>query len=208
MTTSLILLAKEPRPGRTKTRLCPPCSPDQAASVATAALADTLDAVRSVDDARPVLVLEGERPDFVPGDVEVVPQREGSHAERIAGAFSDVGGPALLIGMDTPQVTPPLLAEGIAALARPDDAVFGAAADGGWWALGLPAPRPELVLGIPTSTDSTGARQRARLHEAGYRVHELPVLRDVDTWDDAVEVAGLVRDGRFGRAVGEIGAQV
>src|SRR5688572_7522921 len=45
MTAHVLVLAKAPRPGQVKTRLCPPCTPDQAAAVALAALHDTLDAV-------------------------------------------------------------------------------------------------------------------------------------------------------------------
>ena len=69
------------------------------------------------------------------------PQRGDGLAERLAAAFADAGGPAFLVGMDTPQVTPALLAPGCAALERAD-AVFGPALDGGYWAIGLRAPDP------------------------------------------------------------------
>ena len=52
----LLVLAKEPVAGRVKTRLCPPLTPEQSAQVAAAALADTLDAVRSTPVAARVLV--------------------------------------------------------------------------------------------------------------------------------------------------------
>ena len=49
--TTLVVLAKAPVPGRSKTRLCPPCTPEEAARVADAALRDTLDvAGRSAAD--------------------------------------------------------------------------------------------------------------------------------------------------------------
>jgi len=116
-------------------------------------------------------------------------------------AFAEADGPALLIGMDTPQLTPSLLTVDWAAA----DAWFGPAADGGFWALGLRAPDPALVRGVPMSVASTGASQRARLQAAGLRVADLPRLRDVDTAADAVAVARQVPWSRFAARVRELG---
>ena len=55
----VIVMAKSPRPGRVKTRLCPPCTAAEAAMVAAAALADTLAAVAACGAARKVLALDG-----------------------------------------------------------------------------------------------------------------------------------------------------
>lgn len=195
--TTLLLLAKEPVPGRVKTRLTPPCSPEQAADLAAAALRDTLDAVLAVPGCRPLLVLDGRPPAWLPAGLAVVPQVPGDLDERLAGAFAAAGpGPALLVGMDTPQVGTDLLAEAVRALDE-HDAVFGAAVDGGWWALGLRRPDPGLLRGVPTSRSDTGTRQRARLLEAGLRLADLPVQRDVDTAADADAVAALAPGTRF-----------
>lgn len=195
--TTLLLLAKEPVPGRVKTRLTPPCTPEQAAAVAAAALRDTLDAVLAVPGCRPLLVLDGRPPAWLPPGLAVVPQVPGGLDARLAGAFAAAGdGPALLVGMDTPQVSAELLGAAVTALGE-HAAVFGAAADGGWWALGLRRPDPDLLRGVPTSRPDTGARQRARLLEAGLGVADLPVLTDVDTAADADAVAGLAPATRF-----------
>lgn len=195
---TLLIIAKAPLPGRVKTRLTPPYTPAEAARLAEAALVDTLRAVLAVPARRRVLVLDGAPGPWLPAGVEVVPQCAGGLDERLAGAFGACAGPALLVGMDTPQVSPALLAPALAADAwRAADAWFGPAADGGFWALGLAAPDPGLLRGVPMSTPTTGAVQRARLTAAGLRVRDLPVLRDVDTAADAAAVAADAPHSRF-----------
>jgi glycosyltransferase A (GT-A) superfamily protein (DUF2064 family) len=200
--TTLLVIAKEPLPGRVKTRLMPTYTAEEAAQLARAALADTLDTVLAVPARRRVLVLDGRAGSWLPPGIDVVPQTGGGLDERLAAAFGACDGPALLIGMDTPQVTPALLAPVLAADGwRHCDAWFGPATDGGFWALGLAAPDPGLLRGVPMSTATTGAVQRRRLTEAGLRVRNLPRLRDVDTAGDATEVAATAPGGRFAAAV-------
>ncbi|MFJ5262336.1 DUF2064 domain-containing protein [Streptomyces sp. NPDC088387] len=196
-TTTLLVIAKEPRPGRVKTRLTPPFTPREAAALAEASLADTLLAVAATPARRRVLVLEGAPGPWLPPGFDVVPQCPGGLDERLAAAFAGCAGPALLIGMDTPQVTPELLTLDFTARDAGYDACFGPAEDGGFWALGLARPDPELLRGVPMSTPHTGAVQRERLVRAGLRVRDLPPLRDVDTAADAEAVAAAVPHGRF-----------
>lgn len=190
---TLLVIAKEPRPGRVKTRLTPAFTPEEAAALAEAALVDTLRAVAATPARRRVLVLDGTPGGWLPDGFDVVPQCAGTLDERLAAAFAGCDGPALLVGMDTPQVTPELLTVDFADC----DAYFGPAEDGGFWALGLADPDPALLLGVPMSTDTTGAVQRARLVEAGLRVRDLPRLRDVDTAPDATAAAEAAPDGLF-----------
>ncbi|HZB50595.1 MAG TPA: glycosyltransferase, partial [Mycobacteriales bacterium] len=93
MTAQLLVLAKAPVPGRVKTRLCPPCTPDQAAALAAAALADTLAAAGAAAPGGTVLAVEGRM--APPPGVTVHPQRAGSLGERIAAAFAGLPGPVL-----------------------------------------------------------------------------------------------------------------
>ena len=202
----VVVLAKEPVPGRVKTRLCPPLTPEQAARVADAALQDTLSAVRRCGAAHAMLAVDGAV--NAPGLV-VVDQHRGGLDARIVGAFADAWAlhrlPTLLIGMDTPQLTPDLLDDALSRLLSPGiGAVLGLALDGGWWALGLRKPDPALVLGIPTSRDDTGALQRQRLIAAGLRVDDLGVLRDVDTVEDLEPVARAAPDRRFAAVVAQV----
>jgi uncharacterized protein len=198
-------MAKAPIPGHAKTRLCPPLSFDQAAVLAEAALVDTLDAVGRSAAGRRTLVLGGSPgPWLVPG-FRVVAQRGNGFDVRLANAFSEARGPALLVGMDTPQVTPALLDDAIRLLQSPNtDAVLGMAEDGGWWIIGLRRADPRVFLGVLMSVPSTGKAQRERLCRLGLRCADLPVLRDVDRFEDALGVAELAPTTRFARALDEI----
>jgi rSAM/selenodomain-associated transferase 1 len=198
---TLIVIAKAPEPGRSKTRLSPPLSLETAARLAEAALADTLACVASATAGRRVLALDGEPGAWLPAGFELIPQRGEGLDQRLASAFEDVGGPALLVGMDTPQLRPALLRRALARLAR-RDAVLGPAFDGGYWAVGLREPRRELFSGVPMSTSLTFAAQLGRLRDHGLSVGLLPPLRDVDLIDDAHAVAALAPGSRFASALG------
>lgn len=201
-----IVIAKAPRAGRSKTRLCPPCTPQQAADLAEAALRDTLAAVLDAPAGRRAIVLEGEPGAWLPDGFEVLPQRGDGLDERLAAAFEDVGadatGGAVLVGMDTPQVTPADLTDAWSALrAEGTDAVLGHAPDGGYWSIGLRVQDPALFVGLPMSTEHTGADQEARLQEHGLSVALLPERRDVDLIADARAVAALAPGTLFARTL-------
>lgn len=213
--SSLIVIAKEPVAGRVKTRLCPPFTADQAASLARAALLDTMDVLGRTPADHRVLVLDGAAGPWLPQAVRdgftILPQVPGTLDVRLAAAFAAVAeldqGPALLVGMDTPQISAEVLSRALTSLAADDDAdvdaVFGPAYDGGFWALGLREPRHprvrDLLVGVPMSRSDTGRIQLTRLVEAGLRVSILPSLRDIDDAADAHDVAAQIPNSRFGR---------
>jgi rSAM/selenodomain-associated transferase 1 len=200
---NLLVIAKAPVPGRVKTRLCPPCTPDQAARLAEAALADTLAACAETGAARRVLVLDGAPGPWLPDGWDVIAQRGDGLAERLAHAFADAGGPAFLVGMDTPQVTARGLRAALAAL-EDADAVFGPAEDGGYWAIGLREPDPAVFDRVPMSRVYTGAIQRARLAALGLHTVDLPALRDVDDIAAARAVAAAAPESRFAATLAAI----
>jgi uncharacterized protein len=193
---TVIVIAKAPVPGRCKTRLSPPCTPEEAADLATAALRDTLEAIAESRALRKVVALDGEAGDWLPPGFEVIPQRGRGLDERLAAAFVDVESPALLIGMDTPQLTAALLNDALAALEY-SDAALGLTFDGGFWAVGLKKPLATAFLGVPMSTTETGSAQLQRLEALGLRVASLPKMRDVDYISDATEVAMRAPGGHF-----------
>jgi len=201
----IVIIAKAPVPGRVKTRLSPPCSPEQASQLAAAALADTLAAVRTTPARRRVVAFDGDPQLADLRGFDVIPQRGGHLGERLAHAFADAAaGPGaglstVLVGMDTPQVTPELLTQALDALSSAD-AALGLAADGGWWVLALGDPAYAAVLAdVPMSADDTGVRTQQALTGQGIRLALLPELSDVDTFEDAQQVADQVPHSLFAR---------
>ena len=146
----------------------------QAAALAEAALADTLNAV-AWTPARATRARARRRAgDWLPAGFEVIEQRGDGLAERLANATRDVGEALLFVGMDTPQLTRALLCDALERLAEPGvDAVLGPTTDGGYWTIGLREPDPRVFAAVPMSTAGTGAAQRARLDELGLRTVEL-----------------------------------
>lgn len=199
-----MVVAKAPVPGRVKTRLVPPYSPEEAAALAEAALADTLDAALAAGADEVVVALDGEPGTWLPPGCRLVRQRGDGLAARLAAAWEDAGGGGVQIGMDTPQVT---AADLDAALGALDDhhAALGPAEDGGWWALALRRPAAGAFDGVPMSAPDTGARQLDRLHALGLDVARLRTHRDVDLAVDVAAVAAAAPDGRFARTAATLG---
>ena len=152
-----------------------------------------------------MLALDGRPGRWCPPGVRVVGQGHGPLDRRLAPAWSQAGrGPALQIGMDTPQVGAADLDGAMSALvaprrrrrarARPPTAAGGRS--------GCGVRDPTVFLGVPTSRPDTGARQAARLAALGLRTRLLAPQPDVDTWPDAVAVAAQAPATRFAGAVG------
>lgn len=202
---TIILMAKAPRAGRVKTRLCPPLSPSGAAALYHCFLRDSIALVRSVTGARPVVAYAPRRarrffaaqcPGF-----RLVPQRGPDLGARLAGAFATVfaDGPpaALAVGADTPTLPAALVRRALALLADGRrDVVLGPSADGGYYLIGLRAARPELFAGVPWGTSAVLAETLRRAADAELRVACLPPWSDVDTPSDLALMAAMLRRGR------------
>jgi uncharacterized protein len=187
----LTVIAKEPRPGHVKTRLCPPCTPTEAAAVAAAALTDTLDAVDALcsqrrDAVERVLLFDGDPTGWCRTGWRAHAQRGGALGERLANGFDDLG-PGVIVGMETPHVVDGLHAA-LDAVQDGRDAI-GLATDGGYWAIALGTVDRAVFAGVPMSATHTGLSQLRRLHLLGRLVVRLPIARDLDNFDDLVDAA-------------------
>jgi glycosyltransferase A (GT-A) superfamily protein (DUF2064 family) len=193
---TLLVIAKQPVPGRVKTRLIGACTPRQAAGLAAAALADTLHAMRDFPSEDKLILLDGDPDGLVPTGWRVIEQCAGGLDRRLTAGFAAVpDGPAVLVGMDTPQLSADLLRFDPSGY----DACLGPATDGGYWTIGFREPHRAAVCipGVPMSTAATGAEQHRRLLAGGLTVQRLPTLTDVDTERSADEVARTAPSTRF-----------
>ena len=125
------------------------------------------------------------------------PQGEGDLGERLVRGFGEwfkqSAGRVVVIGSDCPDVTAEDIRSAWQALGD-HDVVLGPAVDGGYWLIGLRAPRPELFEEIQWSTSRVLAETTLRARRAGMRVHQLRELSDVDTLDDWRKFVAGLRD--------------
>ncbi|MGH3098391.1 MAG: TIGR04282 family arsenosugar biosynthesis glycosyltransferase [Streptosporangiales bacterium] len=205
----LVLLAKRPRPGRVKTRLSPTYTPRQAADLAAAALQDTIDAVAAARCVGRVLAFDGPPGGWLPAGFGFVRQRGDGLAERLRYAIADAYArhplAVLLVGMDTPQVTPAMLESAARSLvSSPYDAVLGPATDGGFWTIGMRRPHHAAFSGVPMSTATTCREQLRQLAHLRLRVGILRPLTDVDDAATAEAVAAIAPRSRFAACLGAL----
>jgi uncharacterized protein len=202
---TLAVIAKAPLPGRAKTRLSPPCTPEQAAAIASALLADVLAVARHVAGVRLVVLFDGEPTAWLPEGVPVVQQRAGGIDQRLELAFQDLPSPALIVAADADVGVSDVHALVEPLVSGDVDAALGPAHDGGYWAIGLARPIRDAVRGVPMNAAHTGAAQLDRLHQLGLRVHVGPCRRDVDTFDDALAVAAARPTGHLAACLAALG---
>ena len=193
---TVLIVAKAPASGRSKTRLVPPLSSQQAADLHEALLLDTLDACRvEVADTRILHALADETPALArlaPNAPLVLQEGRGLADALRLGVARHVGdGPVAIVSSDVPGLPPGSIAAAFRALADGADVVLGPALDGGYWLVAMREPHEAPFRKIPWSTPAVLAVTRRRCEEAGLQVAELPPWRDVDT---LVDLAFVLRE--------------
>ena len=206
MTSSLIVVfAKRPEPGKVKTRMCPPLSPEEAALLYAAMLDDVLEttmhAARAAD-AHPCLVVHPpeatrEMAALCPAGYRVEAQHGVGLAERMAHAVATAASAGydriLLRGSDSPAMPADLLVRGLASLDAADLAI-GPDPDGGYGWIALRRPVPGL-FDHPMSTSSVFDDTLANARAQGLRAKILEPHFDLDTAEDFARLARVRREG-------------
>jgi uncharacterized protein len=186
-------MTKVPRPGRVKTRLQPPLTPEEAAALNTCFLRDTTAAIveASTDGLAQgvgVYTPVGEEAAYegiLPAEFVLVPQHGGAFGERLTRAAEDllqVGfSSACLIDSDSPTVPVSAYRRAAELLAAPGDrVVFGPSDDGGYYLIGMKQLHRRLFEEIDWSTERVATQTLERAHEIGIPVELLPTWYDVD----------------------------
>jgi len=198
---------KAPEPGRTKTRLAPALSLEQAADLYRGFLQDTLHMALGLRGERVTLVYprrSGTRralAALVPAGVLLQPPPGTGLGAALVGAVDRHFGlgfnRVVLIGSNNPTLPADIVQEACRLL-DDHDLVIGPSTDGGYYPIGMTAPHPGVFEGIAWSTDVVYSQTFERARELGLSVASAPEWYDVDTMADLrrlqQELAGLPPD--------------
>jgi rSAM/selenodomain-associated transferase 1 len=194
---NVLIVAKAPIPGRAKTRLVPPLTPQQAADLQEALLLDTVEACRAEAETALLYADPSDAPvlaRLVGPDVPLVLQegRGLGDALRLGMARGLADGPAALVSADIPAFPAGSLSRAFSLLEeRAADIVLGPALDGGYWLIAMREPSAVPFHEIPWSTPAACAVTVQRCREGGLELATLDPWRDVDT---TVDLAFLLRE--------------
>jgi len=203
---ALFVMAKDPRAGQVKTRLCPPLTPDQAARLYQCFLSDVLDLVAGVPGVDPVVAFSPAeaRAEFsrvTSGRFLLVPQEGADLGARLENTFRILFQQGYdrvaAVSTDSPDLPAEYLQD---AFGRLEEApvVLGPCPDGGYYLIGLSRLIPELFRDMPWSTERVMPETEARARRLGLNVACLPQWHDVDT---AADLDRLMQDlGGGGRS--------
>lgn len=191
--SALLLFARAPEPGNTKTRLIPALGPGQAAELHRSLIIYTLEQATGTafstirlyctPDTTHDCFQECERR----FNIGLYPQQGKDLGERMLLAFHETLAEythAVLVGSDCPGISSEILDRAGQALVAGNDAVIGPSKDGGYYLIGLQQMNAGLFKDMPWSTERVAEITRQRLRELGWSWTELPVLRDIDSISD------------------------
>jgi rSAM/selenodomain-associated transferase 1 len=209
---TVVLMAKAPIPGRVKTRLSPPLSPEDAARLYEGLLLDAAATVLAVPRAQRLLFYApaGSGRRFAGAafaGFRARPQRGSDLGERmtraIDAAFSEGARRVVIVGADCPALSPARIGQAFRELRDGADVVFGPAADGGFYLAGFAAaPGTLFECGIAWGSGSVLAAVVARCRSRRLSWSLLPEERDVDTADDLAWLEERKAGGWFPRRAG------
>jgi len=199
---AIVIMAKRPEAGRTKTRLSPPLTPDEAVGLYEALLRDTIRLVSSLDHVQ--LAIAVTPPDaadefrrFTPPNAHILPVEGPNIGECLSQVLSrllDRGyRAAFAINSDGPSLPRAYLQEAMRRI-WDVDVILGPSEDGGYYLIGLKESYPSLFQGVAWSTDRVAAQTLERAAALGLRVERLPPWYDVDTAADLERLQSELRN--------------
>jgi len=212
---AVAVMAKASIAGETKTRLVPPLTKEEAATINTAFLQDAADSMLAAAAFANITAWMAYAPagseaffrTHLPeriGLIETVAPTLGECLLHAASTLLRAGhGAACLINSDSPTLPIGYLVAAAIALAVPGDRiVLGPSTDGGYYLIGMKRPHPGLFEGIAWSTDQVFAQTLARAGALDLPVFELPSWYDVDNTQALRVLVHEVIDGKPFRDAG------
>jgi len=191
--STLIIFAKAPQPGKTKTRLIPEIGSQRAAHLHTKLVLHTLDTAQQAqaDHIELWCTPSSDHPFFETCsqqfDITLHSQYGQDLGERMANAIESAlqySHDVIIIGTDCPSITVNTLQQAGDMLKQGVDAVIAPASDGGYVLLGLTRSSPVLFESIAWGTDSVLQTTRDRFYILGWQWRELAEHQDIDRPED------------------------
>ena len=195
---ALVIFAKAPIPGEVKTRLCPPLTPDEAATLHGSFVLDILERTK-LAVAKLQLPFHRYLACAPSSDLvffKIMEERQGVRlldqvgedlGQRMHRTFVDLFArgykQVIIVGTDVPTLPLSVYQEALAMLGR-SDVVLGPALDGGYYLIGLKHPAEKLFTGVPWSTDQVLAITQQQAKQLGLSVGFTTAWRDVDSIAD------------------------
>jgi len=200
---ALIVVAKQPAPGKTKTRLSPPLKPEQASNLYECFLHDTLDLIRQIEQVQPVIAFLPAKAETyflqLAPDFDLIQQDGPDLGTRLDNAISSYLSQGyqrvVIMNSDSPTLPPAHLSQAFMALETEADVVLGPCDDGGYYLIGVKQPVPRLLRDVQMSTSTVAADTIALAAEEGLSVHLLPTWYDVDDSASLLRLAKEVENG-------------
>ena len=202
LSTALVVMAKQPRTGYTKTRLCPPFSPQQAAEFYEALLRDTFALASSLSEVRlAVAYTPALSKDYfqqvTPQDTLLFPVEGANIGACLAQAtehlFSAGFSRVMALNSDGPSLPRDYLLQAISLL-EDHDVVIGPGEDGGFYLIGLRKFCAEIFQDISWSTSQVLSQTLARAEALSLHAALTPTWYDVDTAHEAARLASELID--------------
>ncbi|MBI3327294.1 MAG: TIGR04282 family arsenosugar biosynthesis glycosyltransferase [Nitrospinae bacterium] len=214
--SAVAIMAKAPRPGQVKTRLCPPLSYAEAAELYRCFLLDKIAQVHGLKRATPVIsygpdeenAFDGVKAffeDIAPSSFALIPQFGDDLGARLLSTFTQLFSQGyrqvMAIDSDTPTLPIAYLERGLDLIAQPEtDVVLGPTEDGGYYLIGLRRPYRELFEDMPWSTSRVLPETLRRSAEQGLNVAGLEPWYDIDNPHDLKRLQASLQGSEMGRA--------
>jgi uncharacterized protein len=211
-TIAVAIMAKAPRAGAVKTRLCPPLLAAEAAALYRCFLLDKIAAVQALSGVRPMVAYTPDEAQaefaVLAPDFALVPQRGpdlGARLHTTLASLLAAGHPgAIAVDSDTPTLPREFLQQAVDCLTGPGpDVVLGPTEDGGYYLIGVRAANRALFDDMPWSTAAVLEITLRRAAAAGLQTVCTPAWFDVDTPDDLRRLRTVLDGGRSAAEAGE-----
>lgn len=200
---ALIIFGKAPIPGLVKTRLCPPLTQDEAATLQGSLILDVVERSRPIEKTARLDRFLACAPSREHVFFKILQERQGLHlidqvgedlGRRMDQAFKEIFALGykrlLLVGTDVPTLSASSYGQALSLLSD-HDLVLGPSLDGGYYLIGLKKPAPDLFTDMPWSTDQVCSLTKEKAAALGLKTGLLPTCRDLDTVDDLLALAPL-----------------